>query len=115
MVPDQGIGTARSVNPVDPRYDTRSYSFSGEAAMSKYLVEFIGTFFLFLTIGCCIVPPGDAGALAPLAIGSVLMVMIFAGGYISGAHYNPAVSLAVFLRGRLPLADLIPYMLAQVL
>jgi aquaporin Z len=82
--------------------------------MTKYLVEFIGTFFLVLTIGCATLPPGDAGALAPLAIGSVLMVMIFAGGYVSGAHYNPAVSLAVFLRGRLTLADLIPYIIAQV-
>ena len=82
--------------------------------MTKYLVEFIGTFFLVLTIGCTTLPPGDAGALAPLAIGSVLMVMIFAGGYVSGAHYNPAVSLAVFLRGRLTLADLIPYVIAQV-
>jgi aquaporin Z len=85
-----------------------------ERPMMKYLVEFIGTFFLVLTIGCTVLKPNDAGALAPLAIGSVLMVMIFAGGYVSGAHYNPAVSLAVFLRGRLPVADLIPYLIAQV-
>jgi aquaporin Z len=82
--------------------------------MAKYLVEFIGTFFLVLTIGCCILPPGDAGNLAPLAIGSVLMVMIFAGGHVSGAHYNPAVTLAVFLRGKCPASDVIPYMVAQV-
>ncbi len=82
--------------------------------MSKYLVEFIGTFFLVLTIGCCVLPPGDAGNLAPLAIGSVLMVMIFAGGHVSGGHYNPAVTLAVFLRGKCPASDVIPYMLAQV-
>ena len=62
--------------------------------MAKYLVEFIGTFFLVLTIGCCILAPGDAGSLAPVAIGSVLMVMIFAGGHVSGGHYNPAVTLA---------------------
>lgn len=82
--------------------------------MAKYLVEFIGTFFLVLTIGCSILPPGDAGNLAPLAIGSVLMVMIFAGGHVSGAHYNPAVTLAVFLRGKCPAGDVIPYMIAQV-
>lgn len=82
--------------------------------MAKYLVEFIGTFFLVLTIGCCILAPGDAGNLAPLAIGSVLMVMIFAGGHVSGAHYNPAVTLAVFLRGKCPASDVIPYMVAQV-
>ena len=82
--------------------------------MAKYLVEFIGTFFLVLTIGCCILAPGDAGSLAPVAIGSVLMVMIFAGGHVSGGHYNPAVTLAVFLRGKCPAGDVIPYMIAQV-
>jgi aquaporin Z len=59
--------------------------------MSKYIAELIGTFFLVLTIGCTVIGSG-AGALAPLAIGSALMVMIFAGGHISGAHFNPAVT-----------------------
>jgi aquaporin Z len=80
--------------------------------MKKYLVEFIGTFFLIFTIGCTVIAPG-AGPLAPLAIGAALMVMIFAGGHVSGAHFNPAVSLAVCIRGRLTPADLIPYWLAQ--
>jgi len=84
-------------------------------SMTKYLVEFIGTFFLVATIGFTVLKPGDAGNLAPLAIGSALMVMIFAGGHISGAHYNPAVTLAVFLRGKCPVADVGPYMAAQVL
>ena len=79
----------------------------------KYLVEFIGTFFLVFTIGMSVLTPG-AGPLPPLAIGSVLMVMIFAGGHVSGAHYNPAVTLAVFLRGRCSKADVLPYMAAQV-
>jgi aquaporin Z len=83
--------------------------------MTKYLVEFIGTFFLVATIGFTVLKPGDAGNLAPLAIGSALMVMIFAGGHISGGHYNPAVTLAVFMRGKCPRADVLPYMLAQVL
>jgi aquaporin Z len=52
--------------------------------------------------------------MAPLAIGSALMVMIFAGGHISGGHYNPAVTLAVFLRGKCPALDVIPYWVAQV-
>jgi len=82
--------------------------------MKKYLVEFIGTFFLVATIGFTVIKPGDAGAMAPLAIGSVLMVMIFAGGHVSGAHYNPAVTLAVFLRGKCPVIDIAPYMIAQV-
>lgn len=84
-------------------------------SLKKYLVEFIGTFFLVATIGFTVVSPKDAGNLAPLAIGSALMVMIFAGGHISGAHYNPAVTLAVYLRGKCPLTDVIPYMVAQVL
>jgi aquaporin Z len=82
--------------------------------MAKYLVEFIGTFFLVLTIGCTTIAPDTAGVMAPLAIGSVLMVMIFAGGHVSGAHYNPAVTLAVFLRGKCPAGDVIPYIVAQV-
>lgn len=81
--------------------------------MNKYVVEFIGTFFLVLTIGCVVIAPG-AGSLAPLAIGGVLMVMVFAGGHISGAHYNPAVTLAVFLRGKCDAKDVGPYMGSQI-
>jgi aquaporin Z len=81
-------------------------------AANKYLVEFIGTFFLVFTIGMVVIDPG-AGPLAPLAIGSALMVMIFAGGHVSGAHYNPAVTLAVLLRGKISLADAIPYWVVQ--
>lgn len=81
--------------------------------MNKYLTEFIGTFFLVLTIGCTVIP-GRPGVIAPLAIGAALMVMIFAGGHVSGAHYNPAVTLAVFLRGRCDAKDVAPYMVAQV-
>ncbi len=82
--------------------------------MKKYLTEFIGTFFLVLTVGLTVIAPG-AGAMAPLAIGSALMVMIYAGGHISGGHYNPAVTLAVFLRGRCPAGDVAPYFGAQVM
>ncbi len=81
--------------------------------MKKYLVEFIGTFFLVFTIGQTVIEPG-AGALAPLAIGSALMIMIFAGGHVSGGHYNPAVTLAVFLRGKCDAKDVAPYMVSQV-
>lgn len=66
----------------------------------KYVYEFIGTFFLVATVGMVIMQPGAAATgFAPIAIGTVLAVMIFAGGHVSGGHYNPAVSLAVFLRG----------------
>ncbi len=80
--------------------------------MKKYITEFIGTFFLVLTIGMVVV--GGKGDFAPLAIGSALMVMIFAGGHISGAHYNPAVTLAVLLRGKISVTDAIAYMIVQV-
>jgi aquaporin Z len=81
--------------------------------MSKYTVELIGTFFLVLTIGMTVIEPG-AGSLAPVAIGSALMVMVYAGGHVSGAHYNPGVTLAVWMRGRCPSADVPGYMAAQV-
>ena len=82
--------------------------------MKKYLVEFIGTFFLVLTIGMVVIDPG-AGALAPLAIGSALMIMVYAGGHVSGGHYNPAVTLAVWLRGRCASVDVLPYWISQIL
>ena len=81
--------------------------------MKKYAVEFIGTLIFVLTIGFSVMEPG-AGAMAPLAIGSALMVMIYAGGHISGGHYNPAVTLAVWMRGRCAAADVPGYMIAQV-
>lgn len=79
----------------------------------KLIVEAIGTFFLVLTIGQVVLEPG-AGAMAPLAIGSVLMVMVYAGGHISGAHYNPAVTLGVWMRGRATAAELGAYSVVQL-
>jgi aquaporin Z len=81
--------------------------------MKKYIVEFIGTFFLVLTVGSTVIN-GGAGVIPPLAIGSMLMVMIFAGGHISGGHFNPAVTLAVWLRGKCPASDVAGYMISQV-
>lgn len=78
------------------------------------IVEFIGTFFLVLVVGLTVVSPG-AGALAPLAIGSTLMIMVYAGGHISGGHYNPAVTLGVWMRGKCATKDVVPYMLTQIL
>ena len=82
--------------------------------MNKYIAELIGTFFLVFTIGCTVIGNG-AGALAPLAIGSALMVMIFAGGHISGGHFNPAVTLGVWLRGKCEAKDVPPYMISQII
>lgn len=81
----------------------------------KYLYEFIGTFFLVLTVGMTVLAPNAAGPLAPLAIGSILAVMVYAGGHVSGGHYNPAVSLAAYLRGRLAAGDLPLYWIAQLI
>src|ERR1051326_6734666 len=78
--------------------------------MKKYITEFIGTFFLVFTI--CF---SGGSYLAPLAIGSVLMVMIYMGGGISGAHYNPAVTLAILIRGKIDAKDSLIYMLFQIL
>lgn len=81
----------------------------------KYFYEFIGTFFLMLTVGMTVLSPNSAGLMAPLAIGSALAVMVYAGAHISGAHYNPAVSLAVYLRGKLSLTDLGIYSAIQLI
>src|ERR1700730_9785140 len=79
----------------------------------KWIVEFIGTFFLVYVIGC--VSLQDHVLLGPLAIGASLMVMIFAGGYISGAHYNPAVTLGVWIRGACTTREAGFYLIAQVI
>ena len=73
--------------------------------MKNYITEFIGTFFLVLTIGLT----GD-----PLAIGVMLMAIIYMGGHISGAHYNPAVSIAMIYRGLLTTKEAIKYILSQL-
>jgi aquaporin Z len=73
--------------------------------MKKYITEFIGTFFLVLTVGLT----GN-----PLAIGSALMVMIYGGGHISGGHYNPAVTLAVFIRGKITSSEALIYLGSQL-
>ncbi len=82
--------------------------------MRKYIAEFIGTFFLILTIGCTVIP-GTPGVIPPLAIGAALMVMVYAAGHVSGGHLNPAVTLAVWIRGRCDTKDVFPYWGAQVL
>jgi aquaporin Z len=80
----------------------------------RLLAEFIGTFFLVFTVCTATNPKHGAGALAPLAIGSVLMVMVFAGGHISGGHFNPAVSTAVLTRGKLAVTEWSSYVVVQL-
>jgi aquaporin Z len=80
----------------------------------KLVVEFIGTFFLVFTVCTATNPKTGAGSVAPLAIGAVLMVMVFAGGHISGGHYNPAVSTAVLIRGKMTTGEWVPYVGPQL-
>ena len=81
--------------------------------LKKCLVECIGTFFLVFTVASAVMMGGE-GVIPAISIGFILMVMVYAGGHISGGHYNPAVSLAAAIRGALPCRDLIPYWVAQV-
>jgi aquaporin Z len=80
----------------------------------KLTTEFIGTFFLSLTI-CTAAVYGSAGEYAPFGIASTLMVMIYAGGHISGAHYNPAVTVSIYLRGACEKDEVLPYIASQVI
>ena len=79
----------------------------------KLAVEFIGMFIFMFTVGMVTEKTG-AGPLAPLAIGFVLMVMVFAGGHISGGHYNPAVSTAVLVRGKMTSDEWVGYVATQL-
>ena len=73
--------------------------------MKKYLTEFIGTLFLVLIIGL---------TQNPLAIGFGLTVLVYMGAHISGAHYNPAVSLAMFIKKEISGVDFFRYIIAQI-
>lgn len=79
----------------------------------KFIYEFIGTFFLMLTVGMAVINTNHPEFWAPLAIGSALAVMVFAGGHVSGGHYNPAVSLAVFLRKKISFENMLGYWIVQ--
>ncbi len=87
--------------------------------MNKYIIEFIGTFFLVLIIAFTTNDPqlwaGGGTPFAPIAIGCGLMVMVYMGGHISGAHYNPAVTLAVLICKKINSKDAVAYMLVQIL
>lgn len=80
--------------------------------LKKYVVEFIGTFFLVFTVASAVLMAGD-GVIAPISIGFALMIMVYAGGHISGGHYNPAVSFAAAIRGALEWKQILPYWISQ--
>ena len=79
--------------------------------MKKLLTEFIGTFFLVFTIGLVVT---QGVPMAPVAIGCILVAMVYMGGHVSGAHYNPAVSLAVLVRGKSDLQEFVSYCAIQI-
>ena len=81
--------------------------------LKKYLVELIGAFFLMFTVGSAVAFNGE-GVIPAISIGFVLMVLVYAGGHVSGGHYNPAVSLAAAIRGALDWKQLAPYWIAQL-
>lgn len=81
----------------------------------KYIYELIGAFFLVLTVGMTVVNAGSGALFAPVAIGSMLAVLVYAGGHVSGGHYNPAVSLFAWILGKLTLRDLGLYWTSQLL
>src|ERR1700719_1986127 len=108
------VGPMQTVPPHEPPSalaTKQSAAVSGPRASAKYAVEAIGTFFLVFTVGAAV---GSGSTFAPLAIGAVLMVMIYAGGHISGGHYNPAVTIAALVRGRIGAGDAIGYWMAQL-
>jgi aquaporin Z len=77
----------------------------------KYVVEAIGAFFLTFVV---VVSVLSHSVFTPLAAGATLMVMIYAGGHISGGHYNPAVTMAALVRGRIGGVEAAGYWIAQV-
>jgi aquaporin Z len=81
-------------------------------AARKYAVEFIGSFFLTFAVASAAL---SGSVFVPLAAGFTLMIMVYAGGHISGGHYNPAVTMAALVRGRIGINDAVPYWVVQVI
>src|SRR6202171_806997 len=102
--------TSHEATQVFDRQETAEV-VSGPRPGVKYAVEAIGTFFLVFTVGAAV---GSGSPFAPLGIGAVLMVMIYAGGHLSGGHYNPAVTSAVLVRRRIGLRDAAAYWVVQL-
>lgn len=81
--------------------------------LKKCFVEFVGTFFLCFTVLCCVLLSANP-TIAALTIGLVLAVLVYAGGPVSGGHYNPAVSLGIFLIGRMGAKKTLLYCVFQI-
>tara|TARA_B100002052_G_scaffold220836_1_gene202769 strand:- start:180 stop:866 length:687 start_codon:yes stop_codon:yes gene_type:complete len=92
---------------------TKSHMADQTDMKAKLITEFIGTFFLCLTI-CVAGAFGLSGPNAPFAIAGTLMVMIYAGAHVSGAHYNPAVTISIWIRGACGRSEVLPYVISQL-
>jgi aquaporin Z len=103
--------TSQDTTKVPTRASEDGRATADRRALSRYTVELIGTFFLVFTVGTA---AGSGSPFAPLAIGAALMVMIYAGGHVSGGHYNPAVTLAALVRHRIGVHDAAGYWVAQL-
>ncbi len=80
--------------------------------MKNYLTEFIWTFFLVFTIALAV---ASWSAMAPIAIWVMLMCMVYMGGHISWAHYNPAITLGLLMRGKISMNESVMYWISQIL
>ena len=104
--------TTHTPNNTQPVARERSHKPVAHSTAVKYAAEMIGTLFLVFTVGTAV---RSGSPLAPLAIGAILMAMVYAGGHISGAHYNPAVTLAVLVRRRIGVREAAGYWTSQVI
>lgn len=99
----------------DQSIDSKTNATPNDTLMGKLTVEFIGTFFLVLTISMVVIKASDLSIVAPLAIGFTLTAMVYAFGPISGAHFNPAVTIGLYLTQRCPRAHVGPYIATECL
>jgi aquaporin Z len=107
-------GEEKAMVDVIPRQETIKKAAPAPqwaTAGRKYAVEAIGTFFLVFTVAASAL---SGSAFTPLAAGMALMVMVYAGGHISGGHYNPAVTMAVLVRRRIGPGQAVGYWITQL-
>jgi len=98
--------TTREAVPISATLTAPRYGI----AARKYATEFIGAFFLTFAVGMAAL---TGSVFVPLAAGATLMVMVYAGGHISGGHYNPAVTIAALVRRRIDIGDAVAYWIMQ--
>jgi aquaporin Z len=95
----------------EPESATVAVAPAWSTEIRKYAVEAIGAFFLTFVV---VVSVLSHSIFTPLAAGAALMVMIYAGGHISGGHYNPAVTMGALVRGRIGIVEAVGYWIVQI-